>query len=275
MRVVKVIGGLGVAALCLGAPARLSAEPLKVYSAGSLRGALGEIFAARGLTSADQVQSTFGSAGTLRRRLEAGEPADLFLSADMAAPLRLFQSHHGKLAPIAFARNTMCVMGSKALGLSAANALDLMLAPDVKLATSLPGADPSGDYALGVFKLAEKVQPGAETRLTAKASHPFGGTTPLVPLEGHTAIGSLFIEKKIDLLLSYCSGASDLTKDVPDIVAVPVPASLDPKPAYGLAILSDNPTAAQLALFILSQDGQAILQRHGLKTLLEDEPESR
>ena len=44
---------------------------------------------------------------------------------------------------------------------------------------------------------------------------------------------------------------------------VPLPSSLTVGAAYGLIVLSNQPLAARFALFILSVQGQTILQRHG------------
>jgi molybdate transport system substrate-binding protein len=266
-RPVVLIVGLGIAVLSF-APA--IAAPIKVYAAGSLKAAVGDILTARGVSSPDRVETTFGSAGTLAQRLGSGERADLFMSADMAAPARLFKAHAAKFAPIAFARNSMCVIGAKSIDLRPETVIDRMLAPDIKLGTSVPGADPSGDYALEVFKRAERSRPGAEQILNAKAIHPFGGPGAITPLEGHTPLGTLFLERKIDLLLSYCSGSAALISEVPELKAVPLDSTLDPGPVYGMTLLSEDPGAAQLALFILSADGQAILQRHGLHPIVRE-----
>jgi ABC-type molybdate transport system substrate-binding protein len=50
-----------------------------------------------------------------------------------------------------------------------------MLDPTVRLGTSTPKADPSGDYAWEVFRRAEAVQPGSRERLEAKAIKLTGG----------------------------------------------------------------------------------------------------
>ena len=51
-------------------------------------------------------------------------------------------------------------------------------------------------------------------------------------------------------------------------MSIPLPDALEVGPVYGLAILSDRPEAARLALFMLSEQGQAILARGGLLPLL-------
>ena len=54
-----------------------------------------------------------------------------------------------------------------------------------------------------------------------------------------------------------------ITKEVPGLVSVAMPASLSVGPAYGMVVLSDQPLAARFALFVMSERGQAILQRYG------------
>ncbi|MGH8218018.1 MAG: hypothetical protein ACREUT_05555 [Steroidobacteraceae bacterium] len=54
---------------------------------------------------------------------------------------------------------------------------------------------------------------------------------------------------------------------MPDLTSLVVPAALDPHPLYGLAVLSDNPAALRLALYLLSDQGQAIIDKGGLLPL--------
>lgn len=49
-----------------------------------------------------------------------------------------------------------------------------------------------------------------------------------------------------------------------DLASLPVPAELDPHPVDGLAILSARPAAMRLALYLLSEKGQAMVARAGL-----------
>jgi ABC-type molybdate transport system substrate-binding protein len=246
-----------------------TAGTVKVYAAGSLTAALKEIIEAAKLPDTEVVP-TFGPAGGLRERIEKGEPADLFLSADLASPEKLAAEGKLVMQPVAFARNEMCVAASKSLDLTPEKILDEMLSGKIKLATSTPGADPGGDYALAVFKKAEALHPGADKILTDKALHLLGSPNAMVPTPNHTPLATIFLDKHADLLLYYCSGAPALTKEVPDVVSVPVPPALEPGPVYGMALLTPNPDAMRLWLFILSEQGQAILVKHNLKPVLPD-----
>lgn len=237
--------------------------PLQVYAAGSLTGAFNALLAAFGTPLGTGAQPTYGPSGLLRERLERGEPADLFASADMGQPQRLADAGRG-MPVVLFARNRMCALGRENLGLTEANLLDRLLDPAVKLATSTPGADPGGDYAWAVFARAEQVRPGARATLVGKAQQLVGGPSmaPLVPGQGPSE--GVFLSGRADVMLGYCSGADTLRRTLPDLAAVALPAALEVGPEYGMTVLSANPAAARFALFVMSRPGQAILKQHGL-----------
>lgn len=237
--------------------------PLRVYAAGSLTGAFNALLDAFGTPPGSAAQPTYGPSGLLRERLERGEPADVFASADMSQPRRLADA--GRSTPVVlFARNRMCALGRAALGLTQANLLDRLLDPSVKLATSTPRADPGGDYAWAVFARADQVHPGAKATLEGKAQQLVGGPgmTPLVPGQGPSE--GVFLSGRADVMLGYCSGTETVRRAVPDLAAVPLPPELEVGPEYGLTVLSASPAAARFALFVMSESGQAILARHRL-----------
>lgn len=257
--------GLVLAAL---APARAEGDgPLRVFAAGSLTGAFNALLDAFGTPPGPAALPVYGPSGLLRERLENGEPADLFASADMGQPRRLAASGRGTPV-VMFARNRMCALGRGATaamaGLTPANLLDRLLDPTVKLATSTPLADPGGDYAWAAFARAELLRPGAKAVLEGKAQQLVGGPSmaPLVPGQGPSE--GVFLSGRADIMLGYCSGADGIRRTLPDLVAVPLPPELEVGPEYGLTILSGNPVAARFALFVVSEPGQAILARSGL-----------
>lgn len=254
------LGWVLVCAVLGVAPARAQ-EAVHVLAAGSLDEAFADMVAAFKAPQGSVVPE-FGPSGVLRQRIEAGAPADLLASADMAQPRRLAQS--GKGWPVVmFARNSMCVLARTKLGMTPETMLNQLLDPAVRLATSTPKADPGGDYAWAVFAKAEAVHPGAQAALQAKAQTLVGGpdSKPLVP--GHGQVAGVFLADRADAMLGYCSGSAAVMRDVPGLVSVPVPPALSVGPAYGLTVLSDKPLAARFALFVLSEPGQAILARHG------------
>ena len=134
-----LLGALVFAPACLGAGASTS-EPLRVFGAGILVAPVKEAIAAPGLPAGTVADPVFGPAGVLRERIADGEPADLYLSADLAQSRRLVEAGRGKLV-IPFARNRLCVVARTALGLTSETLLERLLAPDLRLATSTPILD--------------------------------------------------------------------------------------------------------------------------------------
>jgi molybdate transport system substrate-binding protein len=90
-----------------------------LYAAGSLRAALTEVAQAfeasqRGVP----VKLVFGASGLLRERLQRGEPADLFASANMGHPQALADALPGGARVRRFARNAMCVLARDGVDVS-------------------------------------------------------------------------------------------------------------------------------------------------------------
>ncbi|MFZ0017542.1 MAG: substrate-binding domain-containing protein, partial [Acetobacteraceae bacterium] len=59
------------------------AEPLHVYAAGSLAGAITDIVKAFPAAEGDVAAPVFGPSGVLREKIEHGDHVDVFASADM------------------------------------------------------------------------------------------------------------------------------------------------------------------------------------------------
>jgi molybdate transport system substrate-binding protein len=247
----------------VGATAAAEPEPVQIFAAGSLRGVVTELAAEAGPALGVAVQPSFGGSGSMRERIEKGEPADLLMSADLGSPRKLEAQRRTTVPVIAFARNRMCIVSRRSGGLTAANLVDRLLANDVRLKTSTPVLDPSGDYAWSIFKKVEAIRPGAQAILERKAQASMSLVAkPATPEQ--SAAAALFASHAIDLSITYCSGAAALVKELPDLTSLPVPPELDPHPVYGVAVLSAKPAVMRLALFMLSEKGQAIIAKQGL-----------
>ncbi len=258
---------LAATALTLATPGEAVAEEVDVYAAGSLRtlvAALHDRAAAMGM----DVKATFGGSGSLRDRIENGETADLLLSADMASPAALAASGRALLPPIAFARNRMCLVARQSLRLAPANMIETLLEKTIRIKTSEPIADPSGDYAMAMFDLMDRASPGAAQALRAKSSGLWHMSAPSIS-PGGNATAALFEAGLIDVAVTYCSGSEAIVRAGTDLVALPVPARFAPRPLFGLALLSARPAAARFALLLLSQEGQAAVRKAGLIPLLD------
>jgi molybdate transport system substrate-binding protein len=238
------------------------ADPLQVFAAGSLTAAFTDMVKAFPAPPGSVAAPVFGPSGVLRERIEHGDRADILASADLAQPRALARERVNAMV-VMFTRNRLCALGRASLGLTPDNLLDRMLDPAVRLATSTPGADPGGDYAWAVFARAEAIHPGAQAALQAKALKLVGGldTPPLVA--GRGAVQGVFLADRADIMLGYCSGSQPVMREIPGLVSVALPPALTVGPAYGMVVLSDDTLAARFALFVMSEQGQAILQRHG------------
>ena len=264
VRPLLVAAALG--AIVAAAPAR-AADTVEIYSAGSLRAAV-EALVKRAAPDIE-IKPTFGGSGLLRERIEGGEHPDLFLSADMASPRKLAQAGRTVVPVIAFARNRMCLAARKAAGVTAANLVDRMLAADLRLKASTPVADPAGDYAMAIFDRIDSAHPGAGRILREKAQRTQEEAKAMPPVTGLDGLASLLREGRIDLMVTYCSVAPALQQQVPDLTMLPFPPELEPAPVYGMAVLSARPAALRVAVLLLSEDGQAMLQQAGLLPVLE------
>ena len=237
--------------------------PFRILAAGSLAGAFNALIAQFNPPASAAAVPVYGPSGVLRERIENGEAADLFASADMSQPRRLVADGHGTPV-VMFARNRICALAPATLGLTPDTVLDRLLDPALRLATSTPGADPSGDYAWAVFDRAERIHPGAKAILEGKAQKLMGGPAmaPLVPGQG--PVEGIFLSGRADVLLAYCSGVDQLNRTSPGITALALPTELSVGPAYGMTVLSANPEAARFALFVVSEPGQKVLAQFGL-----------
>ena len=244
-----------------------AAEPaLRILAAGSLVGPMNEWVAASGLSAGAVAPPVFGPAGLLRQRIEAGEAADVYASADLNQPRKLVAAGRAAMV-VPFARNRMCIVSKASLGLTADNLLDRLLDPGLRLATSTPVSDPGGDYAWAVFDRAEAVRPGARKTLQDKALQLIGSPQAMVPVAGRSPSASIFLADRADALLYYCSGSAATLREVPGLASLPLPSTLEVYPVYGLTVMGHHPDAARLALFMLSEQGQAMLAKYDLLPL--------
>ena len=256
------------AAASAAAASLAQAQTVEIFSAGSLRGVVADLSKEAQSAFHIEVKPTFGGSGTLRERIEKGEKPDLLLSADVGSPQKLATQGRTVVPVIAFARNRMCIVSRRSAGVTPTNLIDRMLAKGVRVRTSTPILDPSGDYAWAIFARIDAMRPGSGAVLKDKAQSAMSATaTPATP--NQSAAAALFAAKQIDLSITYCSGTTALEKELPELTSFPVPPRLDPHPVYGIAVLTDKPQVMRLVLFLLSEKGQEIIARAGLVPLVE------
>ena len=210
-----------------------------------------------------RVERSFGPSGLLRERIESGEPAEVFASANMAHPTTLASA--GMALPVVlFARNRLCALVQPGIEVNTSTLLETILRDDIRVGTSTPNADPSGDYAFQLFDKAEALSPGATAKLKAKALQLTGGRDSEAAPEDRNKYGWIMENDRADIFLTYCTNALLAKREVSTLSIVQVPEQLSVGADYGLTVIKGaSPEAFALALHILSPSGQAVLVNHG------------
>lgn len=241
----------------------MAEETVLLHAAGSLRGALTDVARAFEAAGLGKVQAKFGASGLLKEEIAAGAKAEVFASANMEHPQAL--AAEKRSGPVVlFARNRLCALARPGLDVAPVTLLDRMLDESVKLGTSTPRADPSGDYAWEVFRKADAIRPGAGAALERKALQLTGGQASAAPPQGRSAYGWHVAEGRADIFLTYCTGALEAQKQNPGQQIVALPNELAVGADYGLTVMNGaSPAAYRFAMFVLSLDGQRILAKHG------------
>jgi ABC-type molybdate transport system substrate-binding protein len=256
------VAALGLMLAVAAVPAAAQ-EPVRLFAAGSLRSALTEVARSFQAEAGIPVATTFGPSGLLRERIEKGEAAEVFASADMGHPQRLAAA--GRAAPVAlFARNRLCALAAPRVAVTGDSLLERMLDPALKLGMSTPKADPSGDYAVQLYAKAEKVRPGAQAVLEKKALRLTGGPDSPPPPKDRNVYGMLVERGDADVFLTYCTNALEAKREVPSLAVVQVPEALAVGADYGLTLVKGaRPEAERFARYVLQAPGQAILSKYG------------
>ncbi len=237
-----------------------SAEEISLFAAGSLRAALSDVVANYTEQFGVPVTAAFGPSGLMRGRIEDGESAHVFASANMRHP-RTLQSA-GRGGPVTlFARNQLCALARPELEVSSESLLAVMLDDAVRVGTSTPQADPSGDYAFELFD-----KSGHAEVLKAKALQLTGGPDSAVPPTGRNTYAWVIDSDQADVFLTYCTNAVLAKAEVNTLQIVQVPQNLSVGADYGLMVLDQAPAQAwHLAMYILSPAGQTVLRNYGFE----------
>lgn len=257
---------VGIAAsllACASGPAPVSPEPVVVYAAGSLRDALGEVARDHESRTGQKLSLSFGPSGLLRERIEKGEAAQVFASANTQHPKRLSDAG-GWEPPRVFVRNGLCALTQPGVRTSTTELLETLLRPEIRIGMSTPRADPSGDYALALFAKADLVRPGSRQALESKALQLTGGPTSAAPPPGRNPYAWVMEQRRAEVFLTYCTNAQAARADLPSLRVVQIPSELQVGAAYGLTVRKGAPVQAErFAHALLEPPAQAILARHG------------
>ncbi len=228
-----------------------------VFAASSLTDAFREI-AARFESDNPEVNVVLNFAGSqkLRTQLEHGAKADVFASADMRQTDAVTEAGLTRGEPTVFAINRLALINSRHA--SKKIALDELARPGIKLVVAQP-AVPAGAYARQVLQNLDSKDgfgPGFAARVLANLV----SEEPSVrSVAQKVALGDA------DAGLVYQSDAlsADIAPRV-EVVAIPEDCNIAAEyPAVALADARQPETARQFIGFLLSPQGQGILERHG------------
>jgi molybdate transport system substrate-binding protein len=127
----------------------VAAAEVRVYAAASLKESLDEQVRRFEASTGNKVVVSFGASNALARQIDAGAPADLFVSADLEWMDYLQQRHRLTSASRVLLRNTLVLIAPKtstvSVDLVPGTALAAALG-DGKLAMANPDSVPAGKY---------------------------------------------------------------------------------------------------------------------------------
>ncbi|MFS2225348.1 substrate-binding domain-containing protein [Pantoea sp. B65] len=232
---------------------------LRVLAAGSLRKVWPALMALFRQQSGIEVETAFAPAGLLRQRILSGEGCDLFASANLAHPQALQQQGYA-LQVAVFAHNRLCLTAQAARVNPGDDWLTLLTRPELRLATSTPRSDPSGDYSWQLFDRIEQQHPGVGNSLKARALSLVGGAESLPVPAGQLAASWIIANHRAELFLGYASYLPELRTDAA-LRVFAIPQRYQPAIDYGFALC--RPPAEPLAQFLLSEEAQHLLQTAG------------
>lgn len=144
-------------------PLPLRADTVTVAAAANVQFTLEEIKAAFEKTSTHKVQAIIGSSGKLTSQIENGAPFDVFMSADMDYPQRLWENGSAVAGPKAYAHGSLVLWTVKDIDLSRGIAV-LNDPAFARIAIASPQAAPYGREAVRAMRY-HRLYPAIEAKL--------------------------------------------------------------------------------------------------------------
>ncbi len=234
---------------------------IHVLAAGSLKRAFIPLCQQFSAETGIAVTVDFGPAGLLRERIEAGERCDLFASANTQHSQTLLSSGRAQKVE-SFAFNRLNLTARRTTSTENADWFALLANPALRLGTSTPGCDPSGDYTWELFTRLEEQHP--DIALKARAKKLVGGRESLTVPAGEIASAWLIRQDLTDLFIGYAHYAQAL-ENTDDLRILAIPDEYQTRCEYQLALI--NADAEPLAQYIVGPDGQALLRKTGFLTI--------
>jgi molybdenum ABC transporter molybdate-binding protein len=235
----------------------------RIFAAGSLRQALNDITGAYQQSGGQRYVPTYGPSGKLRQEIEQGNVPEIFASAAIEHTEALFKA--GKLrSNLVLTRNQLCLMAAPGITLAPDKLVDIILDPALKLGTSTPKADPSGDYAWELFRNIDKLRPGAYAKLDAKALKLVGGE--FNPAVAESAYPAIFRDGKANVFITYCTNAVETAAVIPGLTWARFPEQINVAAVYGIGVgVNAGKEADAFVAFATAPEGRRIFDRYGFK----------
>ena len=228
--------------------ATLFAKTLYIASAANLTYVMPEIKKAFNRRYPDiKINLVLSSSGKLTAQILRGAPYDVFLSANMKYPLKIYRAKIAKLPPKIYARGAICLFSLKHKNISLAN-LDKFNF----IAISKPQTTPYGKAAVEAFKNA-----GIYGKIKPKLV--FAETIPAVfsYVKSYADVGvvakSTLYSKNVKNLGKF------YFKEIDSKLYKPI--------NQGIILLSDKKAAKAFYNFMLSKKAKKILKKYGYDTM--------
>jgi len=237
------IAALAVIAVTLAGCGGASDSDLQVSAASSLKSAFAEY--AKSLKGVD-VHYSFAGSDALAAQIEQGVRPDVFASADTKLPAALYAKHLVE-KPVVFAGNELVLAVPAGSGI---HSLAGLAKPGTTIAVG-SATVPVGAYAETVLRRLPPAQRAQIARNIRDREPDVSGIVGKLS-EGAVDAGFLY--------------ATDVRAAGGKLEAVDLPAALQPKVAYGVAVLRGTPHASEGQAFVeglLHGEGQSELQKAG------------
>ncbi len=245
---------------CTTVPSTVSATPapvsLTVFAAASLRDAFSELGGNyTALHPNVRIQFNFAGSQTLRTQIEQGASVDVFASADLSN-MSALQSEKLVQASQIFTRNQLVVI-LPPNNPAAVSTLQDLAKPGLKLVLAA-NTVPAGKYALQSLDLMNsEYGQNFKTRVLANV---VSNEQDVKAVVAKVSLG------EADAGIVYVSDATA----VPTLKSIPIPTSLNVMAEYPIAALVNSnhlQTADEFISYVLSAEGQAVLEKWGFTPL--------
>jgi len=234
----------------------------RVFAAGSLRDAFVRIIAAYKEHAGVAFDALYGPSGKLREQIQRGDIPAVFASASIEHTDALAKAGILRQS-LVLARNRLCVLAAPGIVLDPARLVDTVLDPAIRVGTSTPGADPSGDYTWEFFRNVGKGRAGAFAKLDAKALQLAGRDVDPQNQEPPYA-KILVVDRSADVFITYCTNAAAAAKRDARLTWVRIPEHLNVGAVYGIGTsINASPGGAGFVTFAVGPQGRAILAEFG------------